>query len=214
MRTARLTAAWLAGLALALLVGVGQAPTAQAQMGATRLTLVEGSEARFRAQEVFVVQSLPNEAVGTTRDVSGAIVVAPDGAILADQSLINVGLSSLQSDTDRRDAYIKRNTLQVDLFPTATFVPTSAEGLPAPLPTSGQISFLLNGDLTIRDVTRPAVWSVVAELGEVEVLGQAATSIILTDFGMEKPTVGPVLSIEDEIVLEIAFRTVRETLFE
>lgn len=216
MKPARFIVAGLSGLALAvvLVTGVSQTPTAQAQVGPTRLTLAAGSEARFRAHEVFVVQSMPNEAVGTTREVSGVIVLGPDGAILADQSLITVGLSSLQSDTDRRDAYIKRHTLQVDQFPNATFVPTSAEGLPAPLPTSGQLSFLLNGDLTLRDVTRPAVWTVLAELGETEVLGQAATSIILADFGMEKPTVGPILSIEDQIVLELDFRAVREALLE
>jgi polyisoprenoid-binding protein YceI len=211
----RFTGLWFMALVLALAVGLLSGPEAVSAQGqATRLTIAPGSEARFRAREVLVGRTLPSEAVGVTRDVSGAVAIAPDGAILADQSAIVVDLRNLQTDTDRRDAFIKSNTLEVDQYPTVTFVPTAAEGLPNPLPGSGHASFLLIGDLTIRDATQPAVWNVTADFAETMVTGLAATSITFDQYGMEKPTVSRVLSIEDEFKLEIDFHTVREALLE
>ena len=212
----RFTGLWLMVLALAigLLNSPGAVETVKAEGQATRLSLAPGSEARFRAREVLVGRSLPSEAVGVTQEVSGVVSVAPNGAILADQSAIVVDLRNLQTDTDRRDAFIKNNTLQVGQYPTVTFVPTAAEGLPNPLPGSGQASFLLIGDLTIRDVTQPAVWTVTANFAETEVTGQATTSITFEQYGLEKRLFARVLSIEDEFKLEIDFRTAREALLE
>jgi polyisoprenoid-binding protein YceI len=212
----RFSGLWLMALALAvgLVSGAGSVHPVQAEGEATRLSLVAGSEARFRAREVLVGRSLPSEAVGVTQDVSGVVTVAPDGAILADQSAIVVELRNLRTDTDRRDAFIKNETLQIDQYPIVTFVPTAAEGLPVPLPGSGQASFLLIGDLTIRNVTQPAVWNVTADFSETEVNGLATTSLTFEQYGMEKPSVSRVLSIEDELKLEIDFRTSREALLE
>jgi polyisoprenoid-binding protein YceI len=119
--------------------------------GSIRLVVdANTSHASYHAREKLAGNDLPSDAVGTTHGVSGAIVLNPDGTPNSDQSLVTVDLTSLMSDEDQRDNFIKRNTLQVDQFRTATFVPTQVVGLDTPLPTSGQQSFQLLGNLTVH----------------------------------------------------------------
>src|SRR5919201_3838324 len=168
------------------------------------------SKASYRAREQLVGRTLPSEAVGTTTNVSGSLVLAADGSIQADQSNISVDLSKLQSDESRRDNFIKGSTLQTSRFPMATFVPREAQGLPSPLPTSGEATFQLVGDLTVHGVTRPVTWQVTAQFGDASVSGAATTDVNISDFGMTPPKAGPVLSIEDGLTLELAFTAARE----
>ena len=91
-------------------------------------------------------------------------------------------------------------------FPHAELVLTGAQGLSDPLPTSGEVNFQLVGDLTVRGVTLPTTWDVEAQISGEELIGTAATKVTITGFGMDLPIVGSVLSIENEIDLEIDFR--------
>jgi polyisoprenoid-binding protein YceI len=172
----------------------------------TRIDLVAGgSEARYRAQEVLSGRGF-NEAVGRASSVTGAIMLDASGAVLPDQSRISVDLTTLQSDSPMRDRYIQRTTLQTEQFPSADFVVTAAPGLPIPLPTSGSATFELVGDLTVHGITRSATWQTTATFAEREVSGTASTTVLITDFGMEPPRAGPVLSIEDAVRLELDVR--------
>jgi polyisoprenoid-binding protein YceI/Na+-translocating ferredoxin:NAD+ oxidoreductase RnfD subunit len=178
--------------------------------GDLRLTLLpEGSQASYHAHEQLVGRSLPNEAVGTTPAVSGNIILASDGAVVADQSAITVDLRSLHSDENRRDNFIQRNTLQTAQFPTAVFVPRAVEGLPLPLPTEGEASFRLSGDLTVHGVTRPVTWQATAQFNGQDVTGSATTNVQLSDFEMTQPKAGPVVSVEDGLGLQLDFHAVR-----
>ena len=94
--------------------------------------VAEASEARYRVTEQLAGRSLPNDAVGATKAVTGAIVLGPDGQVVPGQSKVTVDLSKLESDSGQRDNFVKRNTLQVSQFPNAEFVPTRVEGLPRP----------------------------------------------------------------------------------
>ena len=78
-----------------------------------------------------------------------------------------------------------------------------------PLPTSGQATFQLLGDLTVHGVTKPVTWQVTAQFADTTVSGNATTSVNITDFGMTPPKAGPVLSIEDGLTLELAFTATR-----
>ena len=205
----------------ALLVGVGLmilpawiAPPAEAESSAptaamvvraelTRVDLFAGaSEARYRSSEVLAGRGV-NEAVGKTSDVTGSLLFDPSGVVMPDQSRVSVDLRNLQSDNAMRDRYIQRSTLQTAQYPTADFVLTAAPGLPLPLPTSGTAAFELVGDLTLHGITRPTIWQANATFGESELTGNATTTVLLTEFGMEPPRAGPVLSIEDAVRVEL-----------
>jgi polyisoprenoid-binding protein YceI len=181
------------------------APAAAASQSVRLVLDAQSSQASYRAREQLVGQNLPNEAVGTTKKVTGTIVIDPSGDVVDDQSTITVDLTALQSNESRRDNFIKGNTLNTNQFPNAVFVVRDVQGLSTPLPTTGQATFQLNGDLTVRGVTRPVTWQVTATFGNGGLTGNATTSVKLTDFGMTPPKAGPVLSIEDQLNLELDF---------
>ena len=226
LREIKIAAAGLAAVAFGAACGAAATPTtaptvqaptavattapAKAQTAANTFAIVaEASEARYRVTEQLAGRSLPNDAVGVTKAVSGAIVLGTDGTVVPGQSKVTVDLSRLESDSGQRDNFIKRNTLQVSQHPTATFVPTKVEGLPSPLPTSGEVRFKLTGDLTVRGVTKPVTWDVVATTSGPQVNGTATTTVTFQDFGMTPPKVGPVLGVEEQLTLELDFRAQR-----
>jgi len=168
----------------------------------------EGNRARYRVREQLARLDFPNDAVGETSSVSGSFMVTTDGQILREGSRFVIKLADLESDADRRDNYLRRNTLSTDEYPDAVFVPTGFRELPTPLPTSGEARFLLDGDLTIRDVTRPVTWQVGAEFTGGAVIGRAETRFTFEEMGLTVPRVGSVLSIRDDIRLEFDFRLV------
>jgi polyisoprenoid-binding protein YceI len=179
--------------------------------GATKFDVASGTEADFRVREQLARLSFPSDAVGKTSAITGSIVLGPDGKVVADQSKFTVDLTTLKSDSNGRDGFIKRNTIDVTTFPSAEFVITDVQGLPSPLPSSGKQSFKLVGNLTIHGVTRPATWTVDGQISGNDVTGLATTDFKFEDFGMSPPKAGPVLSVVDDVKLELNFHLARTT---
>lgn len=169
------------------------------------LTMVPGKNiARYRVREQLAGVALPSDAIGSTDQISGTVVAKTDGTIVSTQSKFTVNLSTLKSDQDQRDNFIKRSTLQTDRYPYATFVPTQAPGLPLTLPASGEVSFKLVGDMTIRDVTKSVTWDVQGKVVDNhEATGIATTNFNFAYFNLAIPSVARVLSIVDNIQLEL-----------
>ena len=183
--------------------GTASAPATVA--GAVRYEVASGTTANYRVREQLARLNAPSDAVGKTSAVTGSIVLSPDGKIVSDQSKITIDITSLQSDSGMRDQFIRGSTLQTSTYPTAVFVPTAIQGLSTPLPTSGQQTFQLVGNLTVHGVTKPVTWNVTSQVEGNEVTGQATTSVKFEDFGMTQPKVASVLSVNDDITLEVTF---------
>lgn len=168
-----------------------------------RLEFVSGDNtARYRVREQLASLSFPSDAVGTTKAVTGTIVANADGTFVSSVSKVQVDLSTLTSDQNQRDNFIKRSTLQTNTYRYAVFVPTAIQGLTLP-PTSGPVSFKLIGDLTIRNVTKQVTWDVTGTINGNDATGTATTSFNFAYFNLTKPSVGVVLSVEDNITLEM-----------
>ena len=180
------------------------AAPSEATQSATAFVLGEGTVARYKVEEVLASQGF-KVATGETSELVGRIVFDADGAIVADESSIVIQAGTLKTDNDRRDRYVREQTLQTANYPEIIFHPTSAEGLPSPLSeASGEVEFTLSGDLTIRDQTRPVTWDVTAEFGG-SITGLAVIDIDFEQFGMDKPSVAVVVSVGDTIRLELDF---------
>ena len=194
-------------LAAILSLGFGvDSVSAQAANGVTRYVLApQGNEARYRVREQLAGIDFPSDAVGRTAAISGGIVLDANGGIVKDQSKFTINLATLATDSDRRDNYVRRNTLQTARHPDAVFAPTELKGLRFPLPESGDVTFQMVGDLTIRGVTRPVTWDVTAKVANGSIQGDAKTTFTFAQFEMTKPSVRSVLSVEDEIRLEYTF---------
>jgi polyisoprenoid-binding protein YceI len=188
---------------------VDDATTAAASGAAAAGTVVfqivpQDSRATFRVREQLAGVELPNDAVGTTGAVSGQIALNEDGTLAGDASKIAVDLSQLATDSARRDSFIKQNTLNTSQYPLAEFVPTTATGLPTPLPAGGAYDFTLSGPMTVHGVKKDVTWNVSAVRADPGLTGTASTSVTFGDFGMTPPQVPVVLSVTDQIRLEVS----------
>jgi polyisoprenoid-binding protein YceI len=189
---------------MTVLAATGERPASAQSAALVRYTVVpERSEARYRVREQLVGVNFPNDAVGTTRAIVGAITFDAQGRVVSAQSRFTVDLRTLTSDEPRRDNYIRRNTLGTDQHPLAVFMPTEVRGLPWPLPQTGTATFELTGDFTVRETTRRTTWHATAAFKEAEVDVRASTALRFADLGLEIPRVRVVLSVEDNIRLEL-----------
>ncbi|MDE3088102.1 MAG: YceI family protein [Chloroflexota bacterium] len=169
-----------------------------------RLVIVPGdTEARYRVREQLVGIQFPSDAVGATKSVTGTIVGKLDGTIVSALSKFQVDLRTLKSDEDRRDNFLRRSVLETDRFPYAVFVPVEAPGLPLTLPQSGDVAFKLVGDLTIHGVTKRVTWDASGKVQGDEAIGQAQTNFTFEEMGLTPPRVPMVLSVVDNIRLEM-----------
>lgn len=169
----------------------------------------DGNQVRYRVREQLADLDFPNDAVGATDRIQGSLTLDGAGAVVPAASRFVVELMGLTSDKERRDGYIKRRTLEADAYPLAVLTPTALRDLPSPLPTSGEHAFRLEGNLTVRNETRPTVWVVSATFDGNAITGTATTRITFDDFNLAKPRLAFILSVADTIGLEYDFRLER-----
>ena len=167
----------------------------------------EESAARYRAQEELASVGAA-EAVGETNAIIGSILFDRNGMPLA-CSRFDVDLRTLQSDEPRRDNYLYNNTLQTQQYPLATFVLTEVEGLDEPLTDGEETTFTLIGNLTVHGVTKLVAWEATATLDGDTLEGRASTTFDMPDFGIEPPVVGPVVSLDETVKLEVDISATR-----
>ena len=170
----------------------------------TTLKLVEPSTARYIIREQLARLDFPNDAIGQTSEISGMIRFDDSGKVQPD-SIFTVNVSSLTSDEARRDRYLKSRALASDQYPTVQFTIDEIKGLTWPLPTSGTHNIDLIGDLTIKDVTRPSIWRTVVEVSSDKIVGNATVTVTFEEFGIRKPRFAFIISVADEIKLELDF---------
>jgi polyisoprenoid-binding protein YceI len=194
-------------LTILLLVGAPAAAQSPAP-GSIRLELTAGSKASYHVREQLARLNFPNDAVGETAAVTGSVTLRPDGSFSPD-SAITVDLRTLKSDADRRDVFLRENTLHTDRFPLARFVPRRQQGLTAPLPAAGSVKFQLVGDMTMHGVTSELTWNVAATLAAGSASGRATTRFPFKTFGLTIPKVFGLISVEDDIRLQIDFKAKR-----
>lgn len=202
----------LAITALAVMLPTGRDTVhAQRAPDVVRYTVApQGNEARYRVREQLARLSFPNDAIGKTSKIEGGITVDASGAIVQSESRFTIDMASLATDNDRRDNYVRRNTLQTAEHPTAVFVPTAFRNLKFPLAASGDVTFQIVGNLTLRGVTKPVTWDVTGKIANGAITGDATTRFTFADFEIAKPRVASVLSVEDDIRLEYTFHLVRQ----
>jgi len=178
---------------------------------ALRLVLAAtGNAARYRVRERLVGHDLPNDAIGETTKLTGAIAFDSNGKVIREASKFTVDAGSFVSDKDRRDGFVRGRLLDAEQYPTVVLVPTDVRGMTIPLPKTGTRPFEMTGELTVRGVTRPTTWNGTVQFKEGTVSGSAATAFTFDDIQMEQPRVPVLLSVADTIRLEITFNLVQQ----
>ncbi|HXL85563.1 MAG TPA: YceI family protein, partial [Gemmatimonadaceae bacterium] len=104
---------------------VSSVVTANFNIAATlRLVLSPtGSAARYRVRERLMGHDLPNDAVGETKALTGAIEFDSNGKVISQSSKFVVDAGTFVSDKDRRDGYVRGRLLEADQYPSIVLVP-------------------------------------------------------------------------------------------
>jgi polyisoprenoid-binding protein YceI len=146
------------------------------------------------------------EAVGRTPGVEGHLSF--EGTLIT-AAEITADLTTLRSDDSRRDGQLRRQALETDRFPTATFRLTSPIDLGI-VPGDGEtFRATATGELTLHGQTREVSVPLEGQLsaGVVTVVG--SLRVMLADYEIVRPQAGIVLSVEDAAVMELQLHFTR-----
>ena len=158
-------------------------------------SVAEGSKISFSVTEQLFRLSSPIDAVLTTSKLEGNIFL--DGR----ESIIEMDLHSLTSDSSSRDRYVKRR-----MFPdnrTAILEVPPIETLPKGFETGVEVSTKIASILKIKGNDIPVDFDIVAiDSGDhISITGK--TIVTWDQLKMPVPTARAVLSLEDEIRVEV-----------
>jgi polyisoprenoid-binding protein YceI len=163
-----------------------------------------GSLAGYRVREQLASLSAESDAVGRTDQVTGSITVESDGTTTTLTAAdLTVDTTTLASDESRRDNRLRREGLETDSFPTATFTLTAPVEVPAAALAGTASDVTLTGDLTLHGVTKSVQIPAQAQLvdGTIQVAG--SITFPLSDYGIVAPNIGGfIVSIADDGTLE------------
>ena len=164
------------------------------------------SNVNYGVGETFLNQNNRyNYAEGVTNIVSGDIIVNFSEPALSSVGDITVDISAFKSDKTRRDNAIRDRWLESSKFPIAIFTPTQLKGLPEKYIPGDTVDFEIDGSLSVRDAIRPASFSVTLTVNDGEMLGQASTRLLMTDFGFDPPDISGILTAENEVDITFIF---------
>jgi polyisoprenoid-binding protein YceI len=167
-------------------------------------TVAADSVAGYRVREQLANLPAESDAVGRTDQVTGSITVESSASTTTlTAASLNVDMTSLTSDKTMRDNRLRREGLETDTFPTASFVLTAPVEVPAAALTGTASDITLTGDLTIHGVTKSVQIPAQAQLanGTIQVAGSLAFP--LSDYSIVAPNVGGfIVSIADSGTLE------------
>lgn len=186
--------------------GGSEAPAAEAPAATPRIFVIDasGSHVRFELDEDLRGQR--TTVVGETEQVAGELSLDPNNLAQTQVGTLQINARTLLTDNNFRNRTIHNQILDTGGFEFITFTPTSVDGLPESVAIGDTVAFTITGDLTVRDVTLPATFTVEATLVSADqVTGTAGTVITRTDYGLRIPSVPNVANVEDEIELYIDF---------
>jgi polyisoprenoid-binding protein YceI len=164
------------------------------------------SQVTYEVGEVFLDQGNAfNVAIGVTQQISGTVQVDFNQPKNSSLSTVTVDISQFQSDSARRDRAIRERFLESASFPIATFVPDKIEGLPDAVQEGVDYVLKVTGNLTIREVTKPASFDVTVRLEGGALQGQANTTILMSDYGFGPIDLLGTLKTEDEVKVSLQF---------
>ncbi len=181
--------------------------------GATRFQVAgDRSLASYTTREKFFDQPSPIFVTGTTSAISGDLHLdRTTWQPAADPpSVITVDLRTLQTDSSRRDNAIRGRFLESNTYPMATFVLKRVAGVPQSYQEGTEVTVVLEGELTVREITKPVSWQGTAKLEGNTLTGKVGTSELkYADFGIPQITIR-ILAVEDWFKLDMELTAVAQ----
>ncbi len=139
------------------------------------------------------------EAVGRTSTVEASVTIA--GGELTAVS-VTADLRDLTSDDSRRDGALRRQALETNAFPTATFALSEPVVIPGELAEGLPVAVTVSGALTLHGVTQPVTILIEAESVDGLLVVVGSIPIAFADYDIAQPQSPILVSIEDNGVME------------
>jgi len=173
----------------------GEVITADDVDGHTFAVVPGESELTYTVREKRALLPGSSDAVGRTSQLSGEVRL--DGG----PSEVSVDLSTLQSDQDRRDNYIRENIFQTE--PIAVFAVDGLGDLPSEYVPGTTITRTLSGRATVRGVEREVTFNIEARLegGTLQVVGRI--DFTWADFEITPPNIPGIVQVKDSVHIEV-----------
>ena len=174
---------------------------ATSQSEAVSIFFQAGSVARYKIGEQFARLPTPITAIGETSGIVGKVYLNKEGYVSdSETSVIIVDVQSLTSDENKRDNWVRRNggigsEIAIDVL--------EISGHSWPLPQTGDMKVSIKGDMTISEITNPVVWEGLLEIENKAISGTISTEITWDQFQLSKPRLPFIISVDDEIILEL-----------
>lgn len=204
----------LIGVVYVLFLQPTQNPTAE--LTAVPITLPDNSQytlleivpdaslVTFTLDETL--RGLPTTVVGQSRAVAGQIAVDFANPATAEIGPILINARTLLTDNEFRNNAIQNFILQTETYELITFTPQQIAGLPTAFTTNEPLNLIIQGDLTIRDITQPVTFAAtVTANGRTELTGSATATISRADFGLTIPDAPGVANVSENVGLQIDF---------
>lgn len=182
-----------------------EAPAEAPAAGARVFTIDSAaSEVRFQLDEDL--RGERKTVIGTTDQVAGQLSLNLADLSQTEVGIIQINARTLLTDNNFRNRAIQNEILDTGQFEFITFTPTGVEGLPATAAVGDTVTFTLTGDLTIRDITLPATFTVEATaVSDTQITGSATAIVNRVDYDLQIPSVPNVANVEEDVELYIDF---------
>ena len=162
--------------------------------------VVADSVVGYRVKEILFGQD--TEGVGRTSAVTGSLVIANNEVTSAEFS---VDMTSLKSDSSRRDRQVNDRILDTATYPTATFALNEPIALTPEALAGSDLTVNTTGTLTLRGVTKNVPVTLVARLVDNVIEVNGTIKIVFAEWQIPDPSISAIV-VEDRGLLEFLIR--------
>ncbi|MFM8903338.1 MAG: YceI family protein [Actinomycetota bacterium] len=157
----------------------------------------------YRVKETIIGQK--TEGVGRTSEITGSLTIADEQVTAAE---FTVDMTTLVSDSTRRDRQVNTRILDTKTFPTSTFVLTKPIALTPEALAGSDFTVETTGTLTLRGVTKDIDLTLVARLVDDVIEVNGSIEIVFTDWSIPDPSISGIIVV-DRGLLEFLLRFTR-----
>ena len=162
--------------------------------------VVADSVVGYRVKEILFGQD--TEGVGRTSDVTGSLVIANNEVTSAEFS---VDMTTIKSDSSRRDRQVNNRILDTATFPTATFALSDPIALTPEALAGSDFTANTTGTLTLRGVTKTVPVALTARLVDNVIEVNGTIKIVFAEWQIPDPSISAIV-VEDRGLLEFLIR--------
>ena len=162
--------------------------------------VVADSVVGYRVKEILFGQD--TEGVGRTSAVTGSLVIANNEVTSAEFS---VDMTTIKSDSSRRDRQVNDRILDTATYPTATFALNESIALTPEALAGSDLTVNTTGTLTLRGVTNSVPVTLFARLVDNVIEVNGTIKIVFAEWQIPDPSISAIV-VEDRGLLEFLIR--------